>query len=209
VAGGTFYQDGGILWGTMEVINRHLQIEFPFDDTIQLDKMAAGFSDYCGGELSNCVLAVDGWVCRTRQPFAKKVENQVSYRNRHECFGLVVMAGCDSNCKYYMFSCISAGSTNDIFAWDCSAMKENLDNHLLAPKCYFIGDEAFTNGPQFLTPWSGHGISRWKDSFNYHLSAMRQCIERCFALLTQRWGIFWRPLRCSFSKWTLVCTVCA
>jgi hypothetical protein len=38
---------------------------------------------------------------------------------------------------------------------------------------------------------------------------MRQCIERAFGLLTQRWGIFWRPLRCEFKKWSLVATVCA
>lgn len=209
VARGTFYQDGGVLWGTLLAIDRHLMISFPFNDTVQLDKMASGFSNCCGNELHNCVLAVDGWVCKTRKPFVDEVENQVSYRNRHDCFGIVVMAGCDSNCKYHMFSCISAGSTNDIFAWECSAMKENLDNNLLPAKYYFIGDEAFINGPQFLTPWSGHGLDRWSDSFNYHLSAMRQCIERSFALLTQRWGIFWRPLRCAFDKWTLVCTVCA
>ena len=38
---------------------------------------------------------------------------------------------------------------------------------------------------------------------------MRQCIERAFALLVQRWGILWRPLRCDFKHWTLVLIVCA
>lgn len=38
---------------------------------------------------------------------------------------------------------------------------------------------------------------------------MRQCIERAFPLLTQRWDIFWRPLRSSYDKWTLVCSVAA
>jgi hypothetical protein len=28
-------------------------------------------------------------------------------------------------------------------------------------------------------------------------------------LLTNRWGIFWRPLRCAASKWATVCTVAA
>ena len=62
---------------------------------------------------------------------------------------------------------------------------------------------------QLWTPWSGHNLDEWKDAFNYHLSAMRQCIERAFALLTQKWGIFWRPLRCSHHRWPLVCTVAA
>jgi hypothetical protein len=38
---------------------------------------------------------------------------------------------------------------------------------------------------------------------------MRQCIERAFGLLTQRWGVFWRPLKIQFNKWSLVCTVAA
>ena len=38
---------------------------------------------------------------------------------------------------------------------------------------------------------------------------MRQCIERAFAILTQRWGILWRDIRCSFDRWTLLLTVLA
>jgi hypothetical protein len=88
-------------------------------------------------------------------------------------------------------------------------MKKCLEEGMLPTPFYFIGDEAFVCSTQFLVPWSGHGLDAWKDSFNFHLSVMRQCIERAFALLTQRWGIFWRPLRCSFDKWTLVASVAA
>ena len=84
-----------------------------------------------------------------------------------------------------------------------------LDEGMLPRQYYLIGDEAFTNTPQFLTPYSGMGIEIWPDSFNYHLSSMRQCIERAFGLLTKRWGIFWRPLSCRQSKWSTVCTVAA
>jgi hypothetical protein len=28
-------------------------------------------------------------------------------------------------------------------------------------------------------------------------------------LLTKRWGIFWRPVKVNFDKWTLLSTVCA
>ena len=79
-------------------------------------------------------------------------------------------------------------------------MKTLLDKELLPKKDY---------RDQFLVPWSGKGLSWDKDSFDYHLSSMRQCIERAFSLLTQRWEIFWRPLRLSYDKWTLVCTVAA
>jgi hypothetical protein len=32
------------------------------------------------------------------------------------------------------------------------------------------------------------------------LSLQRQVIERCFALLVWRWGIFWRPIKVSFGS---------
>ena len=66
-----------------------------------------------------------------------------------------------------------------------------------------LKNEAFINTNQFLV------LDPWKDSFNYHLSSMRQCIERAFGILTKQWGIFWRPLQCRFDKWPLICTVAA
>jgi hypothetical protein len=60
-----------------------------------------------------------------------------------------------------------------------------------------------------LTPWSGRGLSRDKDNFNFYLSAMRQCIERAFGVFVARWGIFRRPLTFGASKWGLVAGICA
>jgi hypothetical protein len=88
-------------------------------------------------------------------------------------------------------------------------MKRLLEAGELKAPYFFIGDEAFINTTQLLVPWSGRGLEVWKDSFNYHLSAMRQCIERAFSLLTERWGLFWRPLRCAYRRWTLLCAVAA
>ncbi len=51
---------------------------------------------------------------------------------------------------------------------------------------------------------SGRGLDRSKDAFNYWLSHSRQAVERSFGMLTQRWGIFWRPFRFAFDRWTLV-----
>jgi len=53
----------------------------------------------------------------------------------------------------------------------------------------------------------GRGLDRYKDSFNYWLSHSRQAVERAFGMLTQRWGIFWRPFLFSFDRWSLVTLV--
>lgn len=89
-------------------------------------------------------------------------------------------------------------------------MRKDIEELGKLPKQYYIvGDEAFSTTDQLLTPWSGHGLGPWKDSFNYHLSAMRQTIERAFGIFGQRWGVFWRPLRVDYHKWQLLPTVCA
>jgi len=53
------------------------------------------------------------------------------------------------------------------------------------------------------------GIGMEKDSFNYCLSVRRQVIERAFGILVRRWGIFWRPITASMTKWSLIATVAA
>jgi hypothetical protein len=88
-------------------------------------------------------------------------------------------------------------------------MKRLLDDGLLPSEYYIVGDEAYVNTQQLLTPWSGRGIGVWKDSFNFHLSGMRQCIERAFGQMTKRWGILWRPLSFAFALWPDVITLCA
>jgi hypothetical protein len=61
---------------------------------------------------------------------------------------------------------------------------------------------------QFLSPWPGRGLDRYKDSFNYWLSHCTQCVEHGFGMLTKRWGIFWLLFNFSFHCWSTVIVVC-
>ncbi len=142
-----------------------------------------------------CVLAIDGWVMQTRMPNSAEVNSPKDFYNRKGFYGVVVLAGCDGNCKFHSFSATSAGGTHDAIAYRTSKLASILENFELPSQWYVIGDDAFDVDNQLLTPYSGHGLGLWKDSFNDYLSSMRQSIERSFALLTQRWGIFWRRLR--------------
>ena len=60
-----------------------------------------------------------------------------------------------------------------------------------------------------LIPWHGRNLDKWQDSYNYHLSRCRQCIERAFGMLVKRFGVFWRKLITSFKTWPLIATVAA
>ena len=109
-----------------------------------------------------------------------------------------------------MFSVKCPGSTNDCIAWELTkSFQEVVVKQKLPPQYYFICDEAVPANEFVLSPFGGRNIGTWRDSFNYHLSSMRQSIERAFGLLTRRWGIFWRPLQCDYGRWNVIARVCA
>lgn len=204
-----FFSKHYFLWKTIDAIDSVLKLGFSLDPTY-LSNTAADFARFSKGRMTGCVLAVDGWVCATRKPTRKEVGDCViSYRNRKNCWGIIVMAGCDAKCRFSLLSAQCSGGTHDYPAWEGTRLAALLKENKLPEPYYFVGDEAFVCTNNFLVPWPGTGLGLWKDSFNYHLSSMRQCIERAFGLLTQRWGIFWRPLRCQFKKWSTVVTVAA
>ncbi len=154
-------------------------------------------------------MVMDGLAVRTRAPFKDEVPKRKDYRFRKGGFAIIALAGCDADARFISVTANHSGSTNDIIAWNnsnlCKAVEH--DRHL-PEKYFFIGDEAFTNTNQCLSPWPGRGLDRYKDSFNYWLSHSRQIVEQAFGMLTQRWGIFWRIFAFSFHHWSLVVMAC-
>jgi hypothetical protein len=89
---GSFYRSDGILWGTIAAIDNNLEIGFPLNDVIKLEKISEGFAQSCQGRMKGCVMAMDGWVMKTRCPNAKEVTNQICFRNRKGVWGMVIFA---------------------------------------------------------------------------------------------------------------------
>ena len=155
IANSTFYHADGVLWPTMEALDAAYSIGFPFHDIDKLEHLSQGFYDHSGGILDGCVLAVDGLGVATRQPFKWEVLYPKDYRFRKRGFAIIVMAGCDIQARFIAVSCRHSGSTNDIIAWQDTNIYEMLEIERQLPEKYFlIGDEAFTNTFQFLSPWS-------------------------------------------------------
>ena len=105
----TFFRRDGPIWSTIEAIDRVLTIEFP-QEPEQLQEVLEGFKSQCYGAISGCVMAIDGWVCKTRCPNTSETDNQVCFRNRKGCFGLVVLAGCNHRAQFTMVSAKFPGS---------------------------------------------------------------------------------------------------
>ena len=152
----TFYSDRGVVWPTIEAIDAAFTIGLPLDDVNQLEVISKGFFDHSGGIFDGCVLAIDGLAIRTRQPYDHEVKYKKDYRFRKGGFAIIVIAGCDVDCRFISASCNHSGSTNDIIAWQNMDLYEAVEiDRKLPPKYFFIGDEAFTNTNQFLSPWPG------------------------------------------------------
>jgi hypothetical protein len=115
-----------------------------------------------------------------------------------------VLMFCDSLLRIMAVHCDSCGSTNDGLQYAGSWLHNMIQGGNLPPQFHVVLDEAFrctqqelTNHPRVKSP---QVLSQSKDAFNFYLSLHRCSIERCFALLIWRWGIFWRPIRTAFAK---------
>lgn len=211
----TFYAEDGILWPTMEAINQAVPLKFPTNDPNdpnynpdELAQVASDFSTFSNNFFTSLVGAIDGLVIRTRCPFRTEVTNQREYRNRKGCFGVLCLGVSDIRGKFLSFSCNWTGSTHDSHAWNTSSLYYKFFYNKIRG-FHLIGDEAFSNTDFLLSPWPGRSIGVWKDSFNYQLSHSRQCIERAFGMLVQRFGVLQRRLIVSKRRWSLVAVVCA
>ncbi len=141
----------GVLWRTIDMLDDHLPLGFSLNPE-KLANTAKDFAKFSHGRLVGCVMAIDGWVCTTRAPTVKEVGiNVKAYRNRKSCWGIVILAGCDAQCRFSLFSLQCSGSTNDIMAWELCRLKTMLDEGMLPRQYFLIGDEAFTNTPQFFS----------------------------------------------------------
>ena len=62
----------GPLWRTIAILDDVLQLGFSLQKE-RLAQTAREFAQFSHGRMIGCVMAIDGWVCSTRQPTAKEV----------------------------------------------------------------------------------------------------------------------------------------
>ena len=152
----TFFADNGVLWPTLQAIDAAFPLGFPFDDPEALENLLQGFSNHLGGILDGCVMAMDGFGVLTCAPYETEVVQPKDYRYRKSGFAIIVLAGCDANAHFISASCDHSGSTNHIIVWqDCNLYQMLEVEKLLSDKYFFVGDKAFTNTHQFISPWPG------------------------------------------------------
>lgn len=145
---------------------------------------------------------------RMQRPHREVVDGDVaSFFTRKGYYAYGMQGFVDSRCKFLSISMKTCSSTHDSTAYFVSDVSNAIRDGRLASWAHIVLDEAYANTPQELSPYRGRSLDIWKDSFNYHLSLHRQCVERAFGILVQRWGVFWRPLRVAYRRIPLLIRV--
>jgi hypothetical protein len=133
----------------MQALNEMFEIGLPLSSLPELQRVAREYSKFSNGHIKDIVTAIDGWVCRTRCPTSEEVMFPAHYRNRKGFFGIVVIAGCESNLRFNIFSSKCSGATHDSLAWEVSSAKHLIvDEGRLPLPFVAIGDEAFATSEQ-------------------------------------------------------------
>ena len=201
------------IWGTTDAINETPTLSFnnhqaEFPSHAEQEEIARGFKARSTAEFDKVCLAVDGMLIWTEQPSRADCEElQIGERQFHcwrkDKFGMVLMAGCDSMCRFRWADIRHPGKASDYLAFatsDLGIKLEKDNNGIIKPGYTMIGDNAWVPRPWMATPIPGNEITATDDAYNFYHSQLRITIERCFGIFVHRWGVLRRPLSVSILK---------
>ncbi len=148
------------------------------------------------------------------------MDNPVTYRNRKNCFALIVQAFCDAYCRFRVFDIKWPGSTSDLTAYTQTQLYYLMKTKGLPEWVRLVLDGICSScGGNYLTPFSSTDLSKAveKDhelylkmiTYNRVICAIRVTIERAFGQLVRRFGILWKPIEFDVSNIPLLITTCA
>jgi hypothetical protein len=135
----TFYHDHGVLWLTLEALDKVFPMDFPFGDEARLVELTEGFHNDLGGVLYGSVMAIDGFVVSTHAAFQSEVETPKDYHFQKPGFAIIVLAGVHG--WFLCASCNHSGSTDNIITWQDMNSYDVFELQKLL--YFFIGDEVF------------------------------------------------------------------
>ena len=183
---------------TMDAIITEFPIEpFPFNDEVALQKLADGFRNKStGGLFTNVVGAFDGFLLRIhKRCIGKKsgVHDPSKFYCRKCYYAVNCQVSCDSNRKVTSLSMLSPGAVPDTLAHKKSSMNRAVVSGQLPARFRFIGDNAYPESDQMLTPCTRsqmrNDVHGYMDNYNFYLSQLRINIECCFGMLINKFPI--------------------
>jgi len=199
-----------VVYETVDAINRHFPVQdFDVMDAAKLKQLESEFAMRSENVVRGCVGAIDGTAVCIRKPLSSECGGKPwHYYNRKGFYALNLQAVCDSKKRFLYYSIKCTGNTHDSTAFDVSSLGAKLAQNRMRKPYWIAGDNAYRASEFMVVPWPGRNLDTAKDSFNFWHSNSRITIEGAFGILTQRWGIFWRPIPCSIKLATKIVVAC-
>lgn len=204
------------VWDVVDAIHNapELEIKFPETATEQQD-LADGFKTKSEIGIPMCVGAIDGILIWIHMPSATDVEGikfgpSKFFCGRKKKYGVNMQGVCDADRRFLAVEIKFPGSTSDFFAFEQSNLRKMLEEGLLKNGFCLFGDNAYTNAPYMVVPFSNVRGGA-KDAFNFFQSQLRINIECAFGMLVHRFGILRKaiPMNIEVSKTnSLVLALC-
>lgn len=107
---------------------------------------------------------------------------------------IILLAVADDD---YCFSYVDIGASgkcSDGGVFQRTPFFRKLQENLLPPGGFLVGDDAFTLSTTLLKPYKHSPLTYQQKIFNYRLSRARRIVENAFGILVSRFRIFQRPI---------------
>jgi hypothetical protein len=186
-----------------------LEIKLPRTDN-EINSAASEFKAMSThGIIAGCVAALDGWLPKIKTPSQEEAGNvRAFYSGHYARMGLNVQLACNSKGQFVFLSVAAPGGTNDVAAFRRTELPAYVESLPLGK--YIIADNAYMCTEHMLTPFSGSQRNNPEnDAWNFYCSQVRITIERAIGMMTQRWQIFERSLKCSLATASKIIQVAA
>lgn len=151
-------------------------------------KIEKGFRDKWN--FPNCCGAIDGKHVHIKAP-----KNSGSlYFNYKRTNSIVLLAVVDDNYCFRFIDVGSNGRISDGGVLRNSVLLNELENGILPPGTFLVGDDAFPLKTFLLKPFKGPNLTLGEKIFNYRLSRCRRIVENAFGILVSKFRIFEKPI---------------
>ena len=143
------------------------------------------------------------------------MQDPSKYYCRKGYYAVNCQVSCDSNRKVTSLSMLCPGAVPDTLAHKKGTMHQALMAGKLPTRFMFIGDNAYPDSEQMLTPCTRskmkHDVHGYMDNYNFYLSQLRINIECTFGMIINKFAILQSALlttKLSFAcKTFMVCCI--
>jgi hypothetical protein len=194
----SFYR---VVWRTVHAINEipQLQIKLPSTTNAELQQVKDGFSQLSmQNMMDGCVGALGGWLCTIYEPSLRSVPNSSDYySDKYQVYGMNVQAMCDSVGRFLYFKVTDLTNASDWTASSSLTIANWIDN--LPDNHFVVAENAYLRSEKLVvTSLDQQCVD--DENGDLHLQQTHMCntIANAFNLLSDKWGILKKPLKCSF-----------